>query len=105
MTDYNKGEYGQTIYVNMGEDVSTNTELSLILEPAIGTKKEISSGVTVGSANVDVNDETYLANEYLQYTIAADDLDYAGLWRKKGEATLSSTNKIISNYTHFSVLE
>lgn len=107
MADFNRDEYGDIIYVNLGEDISTATELTMVLEPKIGTKKEkvISDGVSLGTANIDVNDETYLANEYMKYTIAADDLDYAGLWRKRGKAKLSSTNLVVSDYENFTVLE
>ena len=107
MADFNKGEYGDVIYANLGEDISTATELTMVLEPKIGNilEKAISDGVSVGTANIDVNDKTFLANEYIQYTIKEDDLDYAGLWRNKGKAKLSSTNLVVSDYTHFTVLE
>ncbi len=101
----NKNEYGQIIYVDLGEDISSATIITMILEPKIGEKLEKTAGVSVGTVNVDVNDETYLANQYLQYTIEADDLTYAGLWRKKGKAKLSTTNEVISDYTTFTVME
>lgn len=106
-TNYNKSEYGQMIYANLGQDISAASELTMLLEPKIGETQEkvISDGVAVGTANVDVNDETYLANEYISYTIKEDDLDYAGLWRNKGKAKLSSTNLVIGDYHNFTVLE
>jgi hypothetical protein len=78
-----------------------------VLEPKVGTKKEkvIADGVSLGTANIGVNDETYLANQYIKYTIAANDLDYAGLWRKKGKAKLSNTNLVVSDYENFTVME
>ncbi len=109
-TNYNKDEFGQLIQANMGQDVSTATELKLILQSQVsvnGDKKEKAGadGVTVGTVNVVVNDETFLANEYLQYTLKEDDLDKAGLWRVKGEALLSSTNRVIGDFRRFSVGE
>jgi len=103
MPNFNKNEFGQIIYVNLGEDVSTNTSLAMYLQPKLGTQKEVVP--TLGTANVDVDDETYLANEYLKYTIAEGDLDYSGLWRVKGKAILSSTNVVISDYKTFTVLD
>jgi len=103
MPDYNYLEYGQVIYVNFGEDISAATELTIILEPKLGTV--IEETATLGTANIDVNDETYLANEYIKYTIQENDLDYAGLWRKKGKAKLAFDNLVISDYTNFTVLE
>ena len=102
---YNQLEYGQLIYVNFGEDISAATELTIILEPKVGDTIDTTTGVTLGTANIDVNDETYLANQYIKYTIQENDLDYAGLWRKKGKAKISATNLIISDYTQFTVLE
>lgn len=104
--NYNKDEYGKKIYVNFGEDISTATELTLILEPMIGDSKEktTSDGVAVGTSNVDVDDQTYIANEYIEYTTADGDLDYAGQWRKKGKAQLSSTNLVVTDYEKFTVL-
>ena len=108
MINYNKDEFGQLIYADMGQDVSTASELKLILQAQVsvnGDKSEIVTGVTVGAANVDVNDETFLANQYLQYTIKDGDLNKAGLWRVKGEALLSSTNRVIGDYRTFTVAE
>ena len=107
MPDLNKSEYGQAVRVNMLEDVSLATTLNFILEPRHGQKLErsASDGVVVGSSNVTVDDETYIANEYLEYTIKENDLDYVGQWRIKGEATMSATNKVISDYKLISVLD
>lgn len=107
MASLNKNEYGDVIYVDLGEDVSTATELTFVLEPQIGDiqEKAIADGVSVGTANVDVDDKTLLANQYLQYTVKENDLDYAGLWRKKGKAKLSSANLVVGDYSQFSVLE
>ena len=65
----NKDEYGDKVYVNMGEDVSTATALTFVLQPKIGDslEKSISDGVAVGASNIDVGDESYLANQYLEY--------------------------------------
>lgn len=104
---FNKDEYGDIIYANLGEDISTAIELTMVLEPQIGEKQEksISDGVSVGTVNVNVNSETFLANQYIQYTIKVDDLDFAGLWRNKGKAKLSATNLVVGDYSRFTVLE
>lgn len=107
MPKLNKDEFGQTLYINMGENVLAASEITMILEPKIGLSKEkvTSDGVTVGVTTINVHQETLLANEYLQYTIKEGDLDYAGLWRKRGKAKLTSTNIIISDYIRFTVLD
>ena len=106
MASLNKNEYGQVLYANLGEDISTATAYKFVLEPKLGTKLEKvdADGVTLGTANVDVGDETYLANQYVKYTTQDGDISYSGEWRSKGEATMSSTNQVIGDYTRFTVL-
>lgn len=107
MANLNKGEYGQKVYVNMGEDVSGASTITFILEPQSGEKltKQAADGVAVGASNVAYEDQTFIANEYLEYTIKDGDLTYAGTWRLKGECLLTSTNKVISDYSYIEVLE
>lgn len=119
MADLNKWEYGQVIRANIGQDVSTNTGLRFILQPKAGTPlnnarntnypnsivRTQSEGVVVGTVNVVVGDETYSANEYLEYTTLAEDLSMSGLWRVKGEADITSTNKASGDYKNITVLD
>ena len=105
MPSLNKDEFGQVLRVNMLTDVSTNTALNFVLEPKYGEKLEKSTGVTVGTVNITVDDEQYLANEYIQYTTVDGDLDKSGQWRCKGIVTISSTEKIVSDYKTFTVLD
>lgn len=107
MASLNKNEYGKTVYANLGEDISAYTELKFILEPKVGVKleKSVSDGVAIGASNITVDDESYLANQYISYTIQTGDLDRSGQWRIKGEATLSNTNKAIGDYKIITVLD
>lgn len=103
MTYLNKGEYGQKLYVNMGQDISSATGLTFILEPQGGQKLEKTSNVAVGTTNITDGDQDLIANEYLEYTVQDGDLTYAGTWRIKGECLLTSTNKLISDYKYIEV--
>ena len=108
MANLNKEEYGQVVYSpDFGEDISSASSVNFILEPQEGTKLErtTANGVAIGSSNVTVDDTLLLANQYLSYTILSGDLTYAGKWRIKGEASLSATNKIITNYKTINVNE
>ena len=107
MANLNVSEYGNTIYANLGADISTFTALNFILEPKVGTKleKSVSDGVALGTVDLVVDDETYTANEYISYTIKTGDISVSGQWRTKGEATLSSTNKVIGDYKRITVLD
>ena len=103
MPSINKDEYGQTLRVNFGEDVSAATAYNFIIEPKFGDKLEKTG--TLGTSNVEVGDETYLANEYIEYITEDGDIDQAGQWRMKAEATMSSTEKLSTDYQLFTVLD
>ena len=107
MPSINKDEFGMTVRVNLFEDISTATALNFILQPQQGEKLErsASDGVVIGSSNIIVDDEQYLADQYLEYTIKENDIDVSGQWRIKGEATLSTSNKVVSDYKFISVLD
>jgi len=97
----NVNEFGQTIRANIGEDVSSLTDYKMILEPELG--KRVEKVATIGVVNVVEGDETFLANQYLEYVVESEVLDRSGQWRKKGKAT-SSTQEISGNYARFTVL-
>ncbi len=102
----NYGEYGEVLRARVGVDASTNIGLTFILEPEIGDKitRTESDGVAVGTVDVTVGDETYNANEYLEYTTVSGDLEYIGRWRKQAKAKLSSTVERVGNSERFTVL-
>ena len=101
----NKGEFGDVIYIDMVEDVSTATDLKITLQPESGETKEISSGVTVLVTDTTVGDKTYKANKALQYTTQENDIQVSGRWRKQGQAKMSATRRLFSNYQRFTVLD
>lgn len=102
---FNNGEYGQKVYVNLGTDISSATDLTIVLQPQVGEEKTrtAADGVAVGGSNITVDDADLIANEYLEYTLKSGDLDYSGLWRIKGRANTSSTVRVISDYNTFEV--
>ncbi len=107
VANINSGEYGQTIYANLAQDVSSATSYKFILEPKVGTKidRVDADGVALGASNIVVDDETYLANQYITYVTKSSDSIKAGLWRIRGEAILSSTNKVIGDFKRLRVLD
>ena len=102
MPNLNKNEFGQTLRANLGEDISNATSYKMILQPQLGETLEKTA--TLGTVNIVVDDKTYLANEYVEYTTIDGDLDYAGTWRLKGIAK-STGSDIIGDYRKFTVLE
>lgn len=99
----NKNEAGQYIRIDMNEDISASVP-TLILEPKVGTKLEITSGVTIPSIDVTVNGSVLSANQYVEYQTIESDLDYVGLWRYKAKLTFNSTDIRQTDYLRFTVL-
>ena len=102
MPNLTKNEFGQTLRANLGEDISNATSYKMILQPQLGETLEKTA--TLGTVNIVVDDETYLADQYVEYTTIVDDLDYTGTWRLKGIAVYS-TSETIGDYRKFTVLE
>ena len=97
----NVDEFGQTIRANIGEDVSSLTTYKMILEPELGKSEE--KIATLGTVNVVEGDETFLANQYLEYVVEKDVFHKAGQWRKKGKAS-TPNQEVSGNYSRFTVL-
>ena len=113
MSTYNRGESGQIVYVDMGRDLSTATNLTVNLQPRAGDTKIFTTNLAVGTSNITVDDQDLLANEYLEYTLQEGDIDnqqnlgytqtVVGQWRAQGEATISGV-LWKSDYKNFTVL-
>jgi hypothetical protein len=102
MPSYNVQAAGQVIRVNFNRDISTGTVFSMELEPRAG--QGLTKIATLGTVDVVVDDETYLASQYIEYTTEAGIFeDLEGRWRKKGIATLPS-EIVASDYSFFRVM-
>jgi len=106
MQTSNLGEFGQVLTADLRTDASVNVGLEFILTPQLGPRivRDEAEGVFVGSADKIVGDVKLLANQYVEYTVKAGDLDRAGLWRKQGAFTQSSTKKVVGDAEIFTVL-
>jgi len=100
---FNVDEYGSILRVNFGVDISTGTQYMIYLERWRGDEKIFTTNIALGTSNIVVDDETYLANQYLEYTLQEDDLDKEGQWRVRG-STIVSSEFIKSDYVRFTVL-
>jgi len=100
---FNDGEYGSILRVNLGVDISAGTGYTVTLEPRAGDEKPFTTNVALGTANIDVDDETYLANQYLEYTLQDGDLDQDGPWLARGSSIVSG-ELIKSDFVWFTVL-
>jgi len=104
MTDLNKGEIGQPLRVNLGEDISAATEAIIILQPELGITKEFVATIPNVPVTLE-NGEVLAANEYMEYITTSDeDIVYVGRYRMKGKATFSSTDIRQTNFVKFRVL-
>ena len=120
MASFNKYEYGQVVRANMKQDISASTVLEIVIQPEQGSSRNAhllnndrpngaviatNPDVTVGTVDVVVGDETYLANQYLEYTIKVNDLSRSGIWRLRGTVVISATNKLLGDFVRFTVLD
>lgn len=103
MSNLNYNEIGQIIRVNVGEDISAATP-TLFLLPEVGDKLEITAGVSIPSVSVTVDDEVYLADEYIEYATVDEDLSYVGRWKKKAQLKYSASNISQTDYVKFQVM-
>lgn len=109
MPNFNKNSFGQFIRVNFNQNIVSNTKLEMKLEPQ--TRGDIKNLVPVlGVVDVNVDDEKFKANEYVEFKTLEDtfkqdgsDGDAVGRWRVKAIATLT-TQTISTDYTFFRVL-
>jgi len=103
MSDINKGEIGQPLIVNFGEDISSATASTIELQPEVGQLKEFTA--TIPATPLTIKGQTLNANEYVLYTtLTVEDLDYVGRVRMRAKLTFSSTDERKSNYVKFRVL-
>jgi hypothetical protein len=102
MQKFNIDSVSQIIRVDLGQDISAATVLTMTLEPNVGDKVEVTP--TVGVSDVGVGDQTFLANEYVEYALQAEEFDYVGRWRAKATAKLASST-VASDYVLFRVTD
>ena len=103
MSDLNKGEIGQPLVVNFGEDISLATDSIIDFEPEVGNLKEFVA--TIPNTNLTIKGVTLIANEYVLYTtLTKEDLDYVGRVRMRAKLNFSSTDERKSSYVKFRVL-
>jgi len=103
MANLNFKEVGSVIRVSVGSDISLSTP-TLILQPELGNTKEITDGVTIPNVTIEVDNETFTANEYIEYSTKETDLDYVGRWNKKARLDFSSTDISQTDFVKFKVL-
>ena len=102
MQSFNIDSKGEKIRINLGSDISTATALSMELLPHFGT--ELNATPTLGTVDVYVGDEKFLANQYVEFTTTEAMFDYIGRWKMKAIATLPS-EVIASDFIYFRVTD
>ena len=103
MSNLNFNEIGSVIRVNIGYDITLATP-TLVLQPEVGEKKDITQGVTIPLVTVETDLETFTSGEYIEYTTIDGDLDYVGRWRKKAKLDFSSSDIQQNDFEKFRVL-
>lgn len=99
------GEYGRTIFLDLGLDVAAASAFSIIFTKPDGAEvtKINTDGVEIGNTDeVDDCGKTLLANTYLKYKIESDLLDVAGTWKLRSDVTLGD-KRLIGDLDQFKV--
>lgn len=80
----NVNEYGNYLRFNVGEDISTNTNVLKLVSPSPVVKTMLigsAEGLELGTVDIDIGDGViFLANQYVQYKIKKDDIFLAETW-------------------------
>jgi hypothetical protein len=101
MQKFNKESYGDVLYVNFNEDVSSATAFTIKLNPQSGD--ELTKTGTLGTSDVWVEDQKFLANQYATYTTTDGVFDnWQGKWQYKGIATIAAGD-VATPYVDFRV--
>lgn len=104
MTDIYVGEYGRTIYVETGYDLSSATGLEIHFSaPSGGTSFVNSASVSVLASNYTVSacGLIFSANKTIEYIVNSGDFDVAGNWKGWIEADFGATVHLISSSFKF----
>jgi len=95
------GVEGEKLYIDLGEDISAYAT-EIILQPPCGSP--VTKTAVIGTVNLDTEIGLLLANQYIYYSLLADDLCEAGRWAYR--ALLTATGEIRkSNWVPFQVGE
>ena len=101
MQNINIDGVGQKIYSNFGVDISAATVLTMTLEPEQGQKIEVTP--ILETANKDVGDDKFLANQFVSHTTTLEQFPFVGRWRVKSTATTAGVVKV-ARYVFFRVM-
>lgn len=103
----NVDEFGQTLRINVGEDISAAT-VSMEFNPpnTINFIKTAADGVTVPTSSIIIDaDTTYNANEYAEYPFEEGVLNIQGTWKVRLIAEFTGPSKRIkTDFLEFTVL-
>ena len=93
------GVEGEKLYIDLGEDISMYSA-QMILKPPCGS--QLTKTAIIGVVNLDTEIGLLLANQYIYYSLLADDLTAHGQWEHR--AVMTATGEIRkSNWVPFRV--
>jgi len=81
-----KNEYGNTLRVNAGFNLTSNINTLYLDSPLTSTGDLVitpADGLLVGSINIVTEVGTFLAGEYVEYVLLQGDIPYSGEWNAR----------------------
>ena len=103
MTDIFVGEYGKSVYIDLGYNVSSATGIEIHMSaPAGGTSFVNSASVSVLAQNVTSSAcGVFSTNKAVQYVLNSGDVDIAGSWKVWIQADFGASVRLISTSFRF----
>ena len=99
----NAGEYGIAFVMNVGFNLSANTNLMLVFtRPDKSVLTVQKPYVSLGTAPLTTPDGVFAANQYVAYLTAPGDFDLPGQYQVRLDY-FTTTSKLISNIQAFTV--
>ena len=97
------GEYGKTLVINCGFDLTGWTSISLSIVDPDGIELGPHAIAAIGTVNLTVDGVVYLAGQYVEYVTVATEFVKAGLHRLKLTVNFGAAKRLRSVTADFVV--
>lgn len=98
------GEYGKTLAIDAGIDLTGQTGMQLTFTRPDGSVNIVSSGLAVGVADLVIDGVTYPANKHITYHIVAGDFPIKGIYKRQLQVDFGVSKRLFSITESFEVL-
>ena len=97
------GEFGKTLLINCGFDLTGWTAISLAITAPDGTAVGPRNITSIGAIDKMLDGKTYKALQYVEYVTVSGDFPQDGLYRLKLTVDFGATKRLKTVYKDFAV--